>query len=234
MVQTRDATNHAWESGAMEVQTTANDSGAIGSRGLGLTPACDTGTSSEIDDDDRMLDGCRQYLLMIANEVIGPELQAKLGASDLVQDTFVEAQRHLAAFRGSSNAELRAWLRKILECRLSNLRRAYLATGKRAIGREVAIETLLGASEERRDVLASRVPSASSHALRSELAQAMDDALARLPQHYREAVRYRHHDELPWDEIGARMRCSADAARMVWSRAIRQLKKELESHRPTR
>ena len=69
-----------------------------------------------------MLDGCRQYLLMIANEVIGPELQAKLGASDLVQETFVEAHRHLAAFRGKTEGELRAWLRRILECRLSNQR----------------------------------------------------------------------------------------------------------------
>ena len=217
----------------MEVQTTANDSSAIGSRGLGLTPASDTGTSSKIDDDDRMLDGCRQYLLMIANEVIGPELQAKLGASDLVQDTFVEAQRHLAGFRGSSTAELRLAAQ---DPGMPALKPASGLPGDREASRrrEVAIETLLGASEERRDVLASRVPSASSHAVRSELAQAMDDALARLPQHYREAVRYRHHDELPWDEIGVRMRCSADAARMVWSRAIRQLKKELESHRPTR
>jgi RNA polymerase sigma-70 factor, ECF subfamily len=147
-----------------------------------------------------------------------------------VQDTFVEAQRHLAGFRGSSTAELRAWLRKILECRLANLRRGYLATEKRAVGREVAIETLLVASEAHGDVLASRSPSPSRHAVRSELAQAMDDALARLPQHYREAVHYRHHDELPWDEIGLLMRCSADAARMVWSRAIRQLRAELAEH----
>ena len=58
------------------------------------------GSLGTSDDPGRMLDGCRQYLLMIANEVIGPELQAKVGASDLVQDTFLEAQRHLGAFRG--------------------------------------------------------------------------------------------------------------------------------------
>ena len=34
---------------------------------------------NERDDLAGMLDGCRQYLLMIANEVIGPELQAKFG-----------------------------------------------------------------------------------------------------------------------------------------------------------
>jgi RNA polymerase sigma-70 factor, ECF subfamily len=216
----------------MTVISRANNSGEIGKQAPGLTPASDTGTSSESDDPPRALDGCRQYLLMIAKEVIGPELQAKIGASDLVQDTFVEAQRHLARFRGTSNAEMRAWLRKILECRLSNVRRAYLATGMRALGREVALETLLVWSEIPDDVLASRTPSPSSHAMRSELSQALDRALARLPEHYRQVVLYRHQDELPWDEIGQRMGCSADAARMVWSRAIRQLKKEMENHGP--
>ncbi len=218
----------------MTVISKTNVPGEIGTQPLGLTSASDTGVSSEIDTPHPALDGCRQYLLLIANEMIGPELQAKFGASDLVQDTFIEAQRHLAGFRGTSNAEMRAWLREILECRLSNVRRAYVATGKRALGREVAIETLRVASEEQGDILASRVPSPSSHAMRSELTQALDRAMARLPEHYRQAVRYRHQDELPWDEIGQRMHCSADAVRMVWSRAIRQLKKEMEIHGPMR
>ena len=65
---------------------------------------------SNVADEDpgRMLEGCRQYLLMIANDVIRPELRAKLGASDLVQDTFLEAQRHIRIFRGKSRAEIRA------------------------------------------------------------------------------------------------------------------------------
>jgi RNA polymerase sigma-70 factor, ECF subfamily len=200
-----DATNHAWESGTIDVMTNTNSTSAIGREPLGLNPASDSGLSSAIDDPARMLDGCRQYLLMIANEVVGPELQAKLGASDLVQDTFVEAQRHLAGFRGRTEAELRAWLRKILECRLSNLRRSYLATEKRASRREVAIETLLAGSGANGDVLASRTLSPSNHAVRSELTQALDRALARLPEHYRQAVAWRHQEQLSWDEIGRRM-----------------------------
>ena len=92
------------------------------------------------DDAGRLLDGFRQYLLIIANDVIGPELQAKLGASDVVQDTFLEAQRHMAVFRGKTSAETRAWLRKILECRVANIRRFYLATEKRAARREVKLD----------------------------------------------------------------------------------------------
>ncbi len=141
-------------------------------------------------------------------------------------------QRHLAAFRGKTEAELRAWLRRILECRLANLRRAHLATEMRAARREVAIETLVAGSEGNGDVLASRSPSPSNHAARAELSRALDLALIRLPEHYRQAVALRHHEGLSWDEIGRRMECSADAARKVWSRAIRQLREELEEFGP--
>jgi RNA polymerase sigma-70 factor, ECF subfamily len=179
------------------------------------------------EDAGRLLEGCRQYLLMIANEVIGTELQAKFGASDLVQDTFLEAQRHLGTFRGQTKGELRAWLRRILECRLANIRRSYLATEKRAATREVTLHEFVGDSGVKIETLECRSPSPSNHAQRSEWAQAVDDALERMPEHYRQAVSWRHQEQLSWDEVGRRMSCTADAARKVWSRAIQHLRREL-------
>ncbi len=192
----------------------------------------DDGPARPIEDAGPFLDGCRQYLLAIANDVIGPAIQGKVGASDLVQDTFLEAHRHLTTFRGRTPAELRAWLRRILECRVANLRRAYLATEKRATSREVAIDTLLNGSEGNGEMLASREPSPSRHAVRSELTEALDRALVRMPEHYRQAVVWRHQQQLTWDEIGRRMGCTADAARKVWGRAIQQLRQELGDRGP--
>ncbi len=216
----------------MDVSTNANCPDETGGEPIGVIATADTDRFSGTDDSGLLLDGCRQYLLMIANEVIGPELQAKLGASDLVQDTFVEAQRHIAGFRGRSEAELRAWLRKILECRLSNLRRSFLATEKRAARREVAIETLLARTDQECGVLASRTPSPSSHAAHSELTEAFNLALTRLPEHYRQAIAWRHQEQLGWDEISQRMGCTAEAARKVWSRAVQQLRRELAEYEP--
>ena len=192
----------------------------------------DDGMNRSPEDAGQLLEGCRQYLLMIANEVIGTELQAKLGASDLVQDTFLEAQRHLGSFRGHTRAELRAWLRRILECRLANIRRSYLATEKRAAMREVTLNEIVGKSGVQIDTLECKSPSPSNSALRSEWARAVDEALARMPVHYRQAVSWRHHDQLSWDEIGRRMSCTADAARKVWTRAIQQLRRELGNLEP--
>src|SRR5262245_57488511 len=86
---------------------------------------------------------CRPYLLLVARGVMGPRLRVKLDASDIVQETFLEAQRHLGRFRGKTPTEFRAWLREILLCRLASAQRTYLGTKKRAVGREVSLDASL-------------------------------------------------------------------------------------------
>src|SRR5689334_22576253 len=66
----------------------------------------------------RLLEGCRQYLLLVANEQLDAELRDKLGPSDLVQDTFADAQHDFPQFHGHTRQQLLAWLRRIL---LNNL-----------------------------------------------------------------------------------------------------------------
>jgi RNA polymerase sigma-70 factor (ECF subfamily) len=77
------------------------------------------------------LEACRGYLLLVANRELDPDIQAKGGASDLVQETFLEAQRDFARFAGDSKEELLAWLRRMLVHNLLNFTRRYRATGKR-------------------------------------------------------------------------------------------------------
>ena len=79
------------------------------------------------------LEACRAYLLVIANRELDPRLNAKGGASDLVQETFLEAQRDLAGFHGSSEAEWRGWLRQMLVHNLANFVRRYRDTDKRKV-----------------------------------------------------------------------------------------------------
>jgi RNA polymerase sigma-70 factor (ECF subfamily) len=178
-------------------------------------------------DHGHLMEGLRQYLLMMAKQVIGPELQAKVGPSDLVQDTFLEAQRHAGGFQGRSEPEIRAWLRRILECRLANVRRSYLGTEKRAVAREVPLESVGSQSGLAAAIVASRAPSPSTHAVQNERAEALKRAMRRLPEHYRQAVAWRQEDGLSWEEIGQKMSCTAEAARKFWSRAIVQLKREV-------
>ena len=192
-----DAMNFAWESGAVNLPTKNACSDLANTEPIiFVAPAVADVAADARDDPAGMLAGCRQYLLMIANEVIGPELRAKLGASDLVQDAFLEAQRHLAIFRGTSNAEMRAWLRRILECRLANIRRSYLATEMRAAHREVTLDSSAAESGAVLGSLKSRAPTPSNHAVRNEWNAALEQALTRLPEHYRQTVAWRHIEQL--------------------------------------
>ena len=53
----------------------------------------------------QLLEGCRKYLLLVANESLDSDLRPKGGASDLVQETFVQAQRIFERFVRFGHAE---------------------------------------------------------------------------------------------------------------------------------
>src|SRR5580704_16305629 len=84
----------------------------------------------------RLLERYRRYLSLLARVQIGQRLQGKVDASDLVQETFLEAHRNFDRFRGGSEGEFVAWLRQILAGNLADLLRRYLGTQ----GRDVHLE----------------------------------------------------------------------------------------------
>jgi RNA polymerase sigma-70 factor, ECF subfamily len=176
------------------------------------------------------LEACRGYLLHIARQQLDADLRAKAGASDLVQETFLEAQRDFAQFHGGTETELLAWLRQLLLHNIANFVRHYRTTAKRAVGREV---NLRGATDRSSaDGLAGLPglsPSPSAQVQAQETLEQMQQALARLPEDYQEVIRLRNQARLPFDEIGKKMLRSADAARRLWSRAIERLEQEWET-----
>jgi RNA polymerase sigma-70 factor (ECF subfamily) len=173
----------------------------------------------------RALETCRDYLLLIAGRELDPDLRAKGGASDLVQETFLEAQRDFERFRGGSARELRAWLRRLLLNNVLNFTQHYRGRAKREIGREVALDAS-DSTSPRRDVAAD-TPSPSGQAMANEQAQALQKALERLPETYRQVLAWRHQEDLSFEEIGRRLERTANAARLLWLRAVERLQEEL-------
>src|SRR5512146_1404232 len=64
---------------------------------------------------DQLFARCRPYLGLAARSRIESWLKAKADASDLVQQTMLEAYRGFNRFEGQTEAEWLAWLRRILE-----------------------------------------------------------------------------------------------------------------------
>jgi RNA polymerase sigma-70 factor (ECF subfamily) len=169
-------------------------------------------------------------LLLVANQEMAAELRAKVGASDLVQDTFAKAAAKLERFTGHTREELFAWLRRILLNHLANVTQAFRATDKRQLGREVSLD---GRSADRDTPaeLAGDDETPSAKMMAREQDEALDRALARLPEHYREILLLHSRDSLSFAEIGARLGKSAEAVRKQWSRAVEALEKLLgEGH----
>jgi RNA polymerase sigma-70 factor (ECF subfamily) len=188
-------------------------------------PAARAGSNEAL---GKLLEACRAYLLSIANEGVAADVQAKGGASDLVQETFLEAHRDFARFQGNTEAELLAWLRCLLLNNVSNFARHYRTTGKREVGREVPLQR--GDSSDAGNVgLVANTSTPSMEAMANEKAEAVARALERLPEDYRRVITLRNHERREFDEIGQLMERSSDAARRLWSRAIERLQLELES-----
>src|SRR5271165_5761497 len=87
------------------------------------------------------IQACRRYLLTAAEHDLAPDLRAKEGASDLVQETLCEAYRDFQRFEGQTEVELRAWLRRLLAFQVAHAARRYRGTKMRKLRREVPIDT---------------------------------------------------------------------------------------------
>lgn len=171
----------------------------------------------------RLLDGCRMYLLAIANAELDPELMAKIGGSDVVQQSLAEGCRAIKDFRGGSLQELQGWLRRILLNNLKDLNRDYRAAGIRDVARERP-----GTDSQPLDQVPADCPSPSDEVSRQEDERRLEAALALLPEEYRRVIELRNRDRLRFAEIGRRLDRSEDAARMLWKRALAQLRKNLD------
>jgi len=180
----------------------------------------------------RLLEMYRAYLMLLARVQISRRLQGKAEAADVVQETFLEAAKGFANFRGGVEAELTAWLRQILAGRLAALARRYLGTQ----ARDVRMERVLGAeldqsSQALGSYLAADQSTPSQHVSKREQAVLLADALNKLPPDYRDVLILRSLEGLPFSEVAAKMGRSLDSVEKLWVRALPKLRQSLgEGH----
>lgn len=174
------------------------------------------------------LEACRHYLLWIARREIDPDLQAKGGASDLVQETFLEARRDFAQFQGGTEAELLAWLRRLLLNNLSNFVRRYRETAKRRVGDEVSLDALNASSQPARGEGAGST-SPYEQVMHAEQVELLKEAVTRLPEDQRQIIMLWHQEEKSFEEMGRMLGCAPNTVRNKWMKAIKRLQESLES-----
>jgi len=176
----------------------------------------------------------RNYMALVARAQVESWLRVKVDASDLVQQTMLEAHRGFDRFEGRSEKEWLAWLRKILTHNMADFVRCYRGTAKRG-GRELPFRdpgatTAFGAREP-----AAPGPTPSQQFLQMDVELHLAEAIRQLPADYQEVILLRNLQRLPFAEVAERMERSRPAVQMLWMRAVRQLQEimaESDDERP--
>jgi RNA polymerase sigma-70 factor (ECF subfamily) len=181
----------------------------------------------------RLLDAYRGYLTFLARVQLGRRLQGKVEPSDLVQEAFLEAHRDFDGFRGTTAAELLAWLRQVLAHNLANQVRRYQKTRRRDVRleRQLAAELEQSSQALERGLAAAQV-TPSQLAEGREQAVRLAEALEQLPPDYREVLLLRHFEGLSFPDVARRLRRSVDSVKNVWARALARLRPLMQEEAP--
>ncbi len=173
----------------------------------------------------RLLEQYSQYLTLLARMQIGKRLQGKVDAADLVQEVFLNVHRQFPQFRGTSEAEFVAWLRRIMAGQFALTLRHYMGTK----GRDVNLERELIAELDQSSLaldrgLVASYSTPSQHASRREQAVLLAEALGKLSEDHREVIVLRHLESLSFAEVAVRMNRTENSVYKLWVRALANLR----------
>ena len=169
----------------------------------------------------------RSYLRLLAGLQVGARLRAKLDPSDLVQQVLLKAHQTRGGFRGSTSAEMTAWLRQILARTLSDALRD-LGRECRDISRERSLEAALNESSARleRWLVDSGLGPVEA-AARNEQLLRLAEALAGLPEPQQRAVLLRYYEGRSLPEIAEQLDRSRAGIASLLRRGLSRLREQL-------
>jgi RNA polymerase sigma-70 factor (ECF subfamily) len=181
--------------------------------------------------DDWPLERYRQYLRVLAGPQVSRLLAGKLDASDVVQEALLKAHRKRGQFRGQTEGEQLAWLRRILANTLADLHRQH-GRGKRDAGLERSLEQALEQSSLcLGKLLADDQPGPGEVVVDPDQQVRLSDALNQLPESQRMALTLRYLQDPPCSlaEIARRLDRTEKAAAGLVCRGLETLRKLLRN-----
>lgn len=185
------------------------------------------------DTEERSLGAYRDYLRILARLQVSGQLRGKLDASDVVQQTILQAHACRDQFRGETEAEWLGWLRAILANVLGSVAREF-ETASRNVNRELSLETELERSSARLErILAADQSSPSGMAVRTEELFRLAQALVRLPDDQRISVELHHLKGLTVADVASELGRTRAAVVGLLFRALKRLRELLHEGEET-
>jgi len=181
----------------------------------------------------------RRYQSRLARIVrirMSAKLRRCVETVDVVQDTYRAALKRIDDLELRSTASIMQWLAKIAENQMLDTHRRFYGQ-KRDKGREVRLGE--GARDDGSSTTGRGVVPPSDQATPAELAETaelrrlVDDAVAELPDDYREVIMLRTYYGGSWDWVAEQIgRPGGDAARQLHRRARMRLSRLLMDRMP--
>ncbi len=176
---------------------------------------------------DRDLEQYRSYLGLLARIQMPAQVRGRIDASDIVQQTMLQAYLAAEDYRGSTEAERAAWLRRILARNLAHALRDNRRQ-KRDVRRERSLQAAMDASSAcLADWLAAEQTSPSAKAVFNERVLQLTQALEELPEAQRTAIELHYWQGLKLAEVAQRLGRTNAAVAGLLHRGLRALRKRL-------
>src|SRR5437773_120571 len=157
-------------------------------------------------------------------------LQARIDASDVIQDAYLEVSQRLDEYLNNPTLPFFLWLRLVVGEQITNLHRHHLGAQRRDAGREVSLyrEALPAASSAALAAqLLGKHTSPTQAAIRAERLLRLQEALNALDPIDREILSLRHFEELTRAEAAQALGIEEAAAAKRYVRALKRLKDTL-------
>ena len=176
----------------------------------------------------RLLESHRQRLERIVRVRLDHRVQSRMNASDVIQETCIEAGERLKEYLENPEVPFFVWLRYLAHQRLQQLHRHHLGRQIRDANRERSIEQQDSEDQLGSGIIAAqlvaRISSASSILQKEELCQRLRELLDQMEPVDREILVLRHFEHLTNAECAQILSLSTTAASNRYVRALERLR----------
>jgi RNA polymerase sigma-70 factor (ECF subfamily) len=172
----------------------------------------------------------RDQLRRMVELRLDSRIRARLDASDVVQDAFLDVARDLDAYLADPKLPPLLWLRLHVGRRLMTLHRQHLGTRMRDAGQEISLyqgALPRASSSELASMLLGRHTSPTQAAQRAERMLRVQEALNSLDSIDREVLALRHFEQLSRAEAAQVLGITPEAGAKRYFRALKRLKDAL-------
>jgi len=154
------------------------------------------------------------------------KLQGRLDASDVIQDTFIEASRALESYLASPKISVFVWLRRLAGEKLIQAHRKHLGAEKRSANRETPIFGGVPAATSHVIAiqLSGKLTSPSIAAQKKESKDELMLALEQMGEIDREILMLRHFEQLSNKETAEVVGMNYEAVKKRYVRALDKLR----------